>query len=60
MPIRDKKRGKRVSFLKDRKILEKDFGENDNNGKDSMKWSNRVKDWYNSERRFVFACKNYT
>lgn len=58
MPIRDKKRGKLISFLKDRQILNKDFGQNDNNGKDSMKWSNRAKDWYNSERRFIFACKN--
>jgi len=36
----------------------KEFGENDNNGKDSMQWNNREKDWYNAERRFIFAAPN--
>lgn len=36
-------------------ITKKEFGKDDNNGKDSMIWKNRQKDWYNAERRFIFA-----
>ena len=39
-------------------ITMKEFGENDNGGKDSMCWHNRQKDWYNAERRFIFASPN--
>ena len=39
-------------------ILAKEFGEEDNNGQDSMTWHNREKDWYNAERRFIFAVPN--
>ena len=38
-------------------ITGKEFGENDNDGKDAATWKNRQTDWYNAERRFVFACK---
>ena len=38
-------------------ILAKEFGQEDNNGQDSMTWHNREKDWYNAERRFIFATK---
>ena len=41
-----------IGFLE---ITEKDFGKGDNNGKDSVMWKNREKDWYNAERRFIFA-----
>ena len=37
------------------KITAKDFGKDDNDGKDAILWKNREKDWYNAERRFVFA-----
>ena len=33
----------------------KEFGHGDRNGKDSMTWAVREKDWYNAERRFIFA-----
>ena len=36
-------------------ITKKEFGKDDNNGKDSMRWRNRTIDWYNAERRFIFA-----
>lgn len=39
-------------------ITKKEFGQNDNNGQDSMQWHNREKDWYNAERRFIFAAPN--
>ena len=39
-------------------IVRKEFGQNDNNGRDSMQWHNREKDWYNAERRFIFAAPN--
>ena len=35
----------------------KDFGHDDNNGQDAMTWKNRERDWYNAERRFIFACE---
>jgi hypothetical protein len=37
--------------------MKKEFGKDDNNGKESMTWKNRERDWYNTERRFIFACK---
>ena len=30
---------------------------NDNAGQDAATWKNRQADWYNAERRFIFACK---
>ena len=27
-----------------------------NDGKEAATWANREKDWYNAERRFIFAC----
>ena len=38
--------------------MKKEFGKDDKNGKESMTWKNRERDWYNTERRFIFACKN--
>ena len=38
-------------------FIEKEFGKGDNNGKDAATWKNREKDWYNAERRFIFAAK---
>lgn len=57
MAIRDFKKTKtgKVAKLNDHAITKKEFGENDNNGRDSMQWHNREKDWYNAERRFIFA-----
>ena len=37
-------------------ITKKEFGQNDGGGKDSMTVSNRQIDWYNAERRFIYAC----
>ena len=36
-------------------ITAKEFGKDDENGQTSMQWHNREKDWYNAERRFIFA-----
>ena len=38
-------------------IVSKEFGANDNEGHDAALWKNREKDWYNAERRFIFATK---
>ena len=35
--------------------MEKEFGKQDNRGMDSMKWINREKDWFNAERRHIYA-----
>jgi len=60
MAIRDfsKSRQGKHAKLYDRSIVSKEFGQDDNNGKDSMCWKNRQKDWYNAERRFIFAAPN--
>ena len=57
MAIRDTNRGgKSKHHLENYKeITKKEFGKNDNNGKDAQTWANREKDWYNAERRFIFA-----
>ena len=56
MSIRDKRKGAILEHhVRDQNITTKEFGEEDNNGKDSVMWKNREKDWYNAERRFVFA-----
>ena len=56
MAIRDKRRGTTMQHhLHDQKITAKDFGKDDNDGKDAILWKNREKDWYNAERRFLFA-----
>ena len=39
-------------------ITHKEFGQDDNEGHDAMLWKNRERDWYNAERRFIFATKN--
>jgi len=43
--------------LEDHRITEKEFGTNLNNknAENSTSWSNRALDWYNSERRLIFA-----
>ena len=58
MAIRDDRRGKQKDHkLYDGKITHKEFGEDDNEGHDAAQWKNRAKDWYNAERRFIFATK---
>lgn len=37
-------------------ITSKEFGKDDGDGKWSMTTTNRQIDWYNAERRFIFAC----
>jgi hypothetical protein len=44
-----------IDLLLSLAITLKEFGKEDNNGLDSMQWHNREKDWYNAERRFIFA-----
>ena len=61
MPIRDLNKNKsdrKFAKLHDQSIAAKEFGKDDNNGHDSMQWHNREKDWYNAERRFIFASPN--
>ena len=59
MAIRDKRRGTVLEHhIYDHQITDKDFGKEDNEGKDAILWKNRMKDWYNAERRFVFAAPN--
>ena len=58
MAVRDNTKGQ----FKDHKlfnnaITDKEFGADDKGGKEAATWKNRVKDWYNAERRFIFATK---
>jgi hypothetical protein len=39
-------------------IVKKEFGRDDNKGQEAQCWRNREKDWYNAERRFIFAAKD--
>ena len=55
MPIRDDVSGEKLHKLNNASITEKEFGKNDNSGHDSALWRNREIDWYNAERRFIFA-----
>ena len=58
MSIRDNRIGpSQDHYLYSTDITEKDFGANDNEGHDSALWKNREMDWYNAERRFIFATK---
>ena len=58
MAVRDKRRATIMqNHLYDKSITGKEFGADDNDGKDAATWKNRQSDWYNAERRFVFACK---
>jgi len=58
MAVRDDRKGKHKDHkLFDGKITHKEFGEDDNEGHDAALWKNRTKDWYNAERRFIFAAK---
>ena len=36
-------------------LVAKEFGEGDRGGMDSQQWKNREQDWFNAERRFIFA-----
>ena len=59
MAVRDKRKGAhKEHHVYDQSITAKEFGEQDNNGQDAIMWKNRVKDWYNAERRFIFAAPN--
>lgn len=62
MPVRDMNLGEQKQvYLEDHGILEKKFGvKRKNNGQKFIKnnvsaWTNRTYDWYNSERRIIFA-----
>jgi len=64
MIIRDSKR-KSIAEIDGKKVLvnntdvtAKEFGANDAGGQESMTWKNRERDWYNAERRFIFACES--
>lgn len=39
-------------------VKDKEFGQDDHDGKDTNTWRNRERDWYNCERRFIFACES--
>jgi hypothetical protein len=63
MPIRDlNKGGRKEHYLEDQEIVAKEFGEvmhtNYGQDKNTFTWSMRQNEWYNAERRFIFACKN--
>ena len=60
MPVRDANLGEqKQAYLEDQGIIEKDFGVK----RDSLRfiktnvsaWTSRSQDWYNSERRIIFA-----
>lgn len=56
MAIRDNLKGEQKEHkLFNNNITGKEFGKDDNDGKDAMIWRNREIDWYNAERRFIFA-----
>ena len=58
MAVRDERRGAFIQHkLFSEEIVSKEFGANDNEGHDAAQWKNREKDWYNAERRFIFATK---
>lgn len=58
MAVRDERRGNfTMHKLFSEEIVSKEFGANDNEGHDAALWKNREKDWYNAERRFIFATK---
>lgn len=46
----------RLTYFVD--IVEKEFGKDDKQGVEAQTWKNREKDWYNAERRFIFAAKD--
>jgi len=67
MPFRDTSgsRKKRTGFIENEVLLKKEFGEDINTKNFRMtmirpksSWSKREVDWFNAERRFVFACYN--
>ena len=61
MPIRDLNKGvTRAHYLEDQDIVSKEFGRStlSTGVQQTFTWSNRQNEWYNSERRFIFACKN--
>lgn len=67
MPFRDTSgsRKKRSGFVENEQLLRKEFGQDISTGnfkmsaiKSKNSWSKRELDWFNAERRFVFACYN--
>ena len=58
MVVRDDTKGQHKDHkLYNTKITDKEFGADDKDGREAVQWKNRVKDWYNAERRFIFATK---
>ena len=58
MAVRDNRRGTfKEHKIFSQEITHKEFGADDNEGHDAMLWKNRERDWYNAERRFIFATK---
>eukprot|EP00350_Pseudokeronopsis_sp_OXSARD2_P006315 CAMPEP_0170550616 /NCGR_PEP_ID=MMETSP0211-20121228/8650_1 /TAXON_ID=311385 /ORGANISM="Pseudokeronopsis sp., Strain OXSARD2" /LENGTH=144 /DNA_ID=CAMNT_0010857253 /DNA_START=1471 /DNA_END=1902 /DNA_ORIENTATION=- len=62
MPVRDLNKGLPKShYLEDQQIVQKEFGDGPRNAhgeRQTFTWSTRQNEWYNSERRFIFSCKN--
>lgn len=59
MAVRDNSRGEFKNHkLFSSEIIQKEFGADDNKGHDAAQWKNRERDWYNAERRFIFATKS--
>eukprot|EP00351_Strombidinopsis_sp_SopsisLIS2011_P003305 CAMPEP_0116872464 /NCGR_PEP_ID=MMETSP0463-20121206/3221_1 /TAXON_ID=181622 /ORGANISM="Strombidinopsis sp, Strain SopsisLIS2011" /LENGTH=63 /DNA_ID=CAMNT_0004512725 /DNA_START=1672 /DNA_END=1863 /DNA_ORIENTATION=+ len=59
MAIRDSRKSSIAGGLvSNTAITDKEFGAGDEGGKTSMTWENRARDWYNAERRMIFAFHN--
>jgi hypothetical protein len=64
MAVRDIDEGnQKVSYLEDQALIQKDFGEKPrdmhiNTVGNVSSWTTRAVDWYNSERRIIFAAKS--
>ena len=59
MPIRDLDEGNmKICHLEDKTVTNKEFGDvrSTKLRTSLMTWSNRENEWYNSERRMIFAC----
>ena len=55
MSIRDSVESKdRAHLLNSKALQDKQFG----TAKNEQTWSNREADWYNAERRLIFACES--
>jgi len=63
MPIRDiNEGGQKNGYVEDQEILEREFGEKQESPMKNLNhykvWSVRSGDWYNSERRMIFATRS--